>query len=324
MSNYWSEPVLDTTEVKRQHSVPRLLLRQFCVDGALDVHELETGRTFSTSPEQVGVERGYYNVDIARQVLSAESWLSEVEGKASQVLSRIIADPESFASLSSDEENDWARFVCAQNVRTEAFREMDERMRQQLIARLKKAGRNWLYNQETLEDADQIWNAWKDKPDEWFLNETGVYQPTETVASMLAGVQGFANILVAMPWRLGSVLVPPGVYVGDNPVVRRELTSVPFANYAEYTYYLPLSRSLVFSAGPHLSGSPKGPRRVIEFSAWETSVVRHLTTRNASRHLFGAGPYVPPACAQSCLDRITQEDWRLTVKTRRPPSIFAR
>lgn len=91
VDHYWNEPNLDTTEVKRQHSVPRMLLRQFCMDGPLDVYELDTGRIFSTSPENVGVEAGYYNVDSASQVLSAESWLSEIEGSASELLSRITA-----------------------------------------------------------------------------------------------------------------------------------------------------------------------------------------------------------------------------------------
>src|SRR5437660_1038250 len=93
MPRYWNEPILDTTQTKRQHSVPRLLLREFCVDGALDVYELDSGRVFSTSPENVAVESGYYDVDLGTHVVSAESWLSEVEGKASRSVSEIVANP---------------------------------------------------------------------------------------------------------------------------------------------------------------------------------------------------------------------------------------
>lgn len=321
MTDYPREPVLDTTRAKRQHSVPRLLFRNFCVDGKLDVYELQAGRAFSTSPNNVGVEAGYYDVQSGKQELSAEAWLSEVEGAASSVFSKVTYDVSSFLSLTHQEENDFARFVCAQDFRTHAFRDLGRRIRQQLVDQLKDAGRRRLYATEAREDADHIWDAWKDKPDEWFLNESEPYQPARSVAGMLAGVQGFANLLLAMPWRLGRVSTPPGIYLGDNPVVRRELTAVPFAGYPEHTYYLPLSPDLLFSAGPHLSGSLIGPRQIVQFSEWETSIVRHLSTARAARHLFGTGPYVSRECAEICLARLGEEDWRLTFKTRQLPGI---
>lgn len=165
-------------------------------------------------------------------------------------------------------------------------------MRKQLVDQLKEVGRRWLYANEKPKDAARIWDTWKNRPDEWFLNESAVYQPAATVASMLSEVQGFANILLAMPWRLGRVPSPPGIYIGDNPVVRRELTALPFGGFPEHTYYLPLCPDVLFSAGPHLSESRRGSRLVVEFSTWETSVARHLITASATRHLFGRGPYV--------------------------------
>jgi hypothetical protein len=322
MPRYWNEPILEPTDTIRQHYVPRLLLREFCVNGTLDVCDVMSKRRFSTSPENVGLESGYYDVAAGRRVVSAESWLSEIEGVAAPVLACIRTDPYAVTSLSAKEENDLARFVCAQHLRTSDFREMDARMRQQTVEQIRELSRRYLYASLASEEADEIWRVWKDRPDEWFLQEKEPYQVAATAASMLSEVQGLANILRAMPWRIGVVASPPGIYLGDNPVVRRELTDVPFAGYPEHTYYLPLSSKVLFSAGPHLSGSKRGPRQANDFSRWETSIARHLTTANATRHLFGRGPYVSRECADSCLERLTREDWRLTVKTRRPPEIF--
>jgi hypothetical protein len=303
--------------------VPRALLRAFSVNGLVDIYEVDTGRLFSTAPENAGVEAGYYDVDVGGQALSAEAWLAGVEGRAAPLLSKITADPTTIAALSAEEENDLARFICAQDFRTPAFRELDARIGQQMVGHVKEFGRRWLETQFAPKEAEDIWNAWKGKPDEWFLHEEKPHQASRSVAGILSEVQGFANILLAMPWRVGHVTVPPGIYLGDNPVVRRELTALPRAGYCEHTYYLPLSAGVLFSAGPHLSGSRRGPRRAIDFSPWETSVARHLTTTSASRHVFGRGPYVTRECAHACLDKITEEDWRLTVRTRRPNWGFA-
>lgn len=238
------------------------------------------------------------------------------------MLSRIRTDPHAVTSLSTKEENDLARFVCAQHLRTSDFREMDARLRRETVDQVRELSRRYLYSQFAPGDADDIWSVWKNKPDEWFLQEKEPYQVAATAASMLSEVQGPANILRAMPWRVGHVASPPGIYLGDNAVVRRVLTDVPFAGYPEHTYYFPLSPEVLFSAGPHLSGSKKGPRCAPDFSPWETSLARHLITANSNRHLFGRGPYVSRECAGSCLERLSREDWRLTVKARRPPGIF--
>ena len=94
MPRYWNEPILTGGNVARQHFVPRFLLRQFAIGGVVQVCEVETGRTFVATPENIGVEIGYYDIEIEEEKASPEGWLSELESEAASIVSRLASAPD--------------------------------------------------------------------------------------------------------------------------------------------------------------------------------------------------------------------------------------
>jgi hypothetical protein len=62
--NFWNEPNLGPTKVKRQHYVPQLFLRAFSLDDKIRVVDLNEGREYRTSIANVAVESHFYDEDI--------------------------------------------------------------------------------------------------------------------------------------------------------------------------------------------------------------------------------------------------------------------
>ncbi len=300
----YNEPNLSPTDAVRQHTVPRMYLSHFAIDGRVPVYDFEEDREFEASVSDVAVRKAFYDVQVGRQMLSTESWLATIESAAASIIGRLVDEPQALLTLSTEDEEGLSRFICAQIVRVQAFRDSDAAMRQQLLDRLKQAGRAYLERSEPPEEVEQIWDAWMEKPDEWWFNQEEPYQPAETGAFMLGEVQGYSNLLRAMPWRIG--LSDPGqtIYTSDNPVSRYAPPTARWPGFPAFENFIPLSANLILKIGPGWKAEGTTGRERKDFTYWETSFARHVITREASRFLFGRGPYVPPECAIGCLKRI--------------------
>ncbi|MDE0350248.1 MAG: DUF4238 domain-containing protein [Gammaproteobacteria bacterium] len=80
---------------KRQHSVPRSLLKNFVDEnGKLHCFDRKRDRTYATSPENAFVESHIYTLRMQRGVNSfaAEHALSEIEGRTARVLKQVIVN----------------------------------------------------------------------------------------------------------------------------------------------------------------------------------------------------------------------------------------
>src|SRR4051812_17393570 len=64
--------------------------------------------------------------------------------------------------------------------------------------------------------AKEFWEYWDNQADEWWLQHEGPIQHAETTARMLSDVQGYANQLWHMPWRVGRVPQHLRLYTSDN------------------------------------------------------------------------------------------------------------
>jgi len=304
---YWKEPNLAPTNVVRQHTAARMYLSHFAVDGHIAVYDFDKDRQFDASVNDVAVQTGFYNVYVGRRKLSTETWLSAIEGAASAIIRRVVGSPNELLALPAADEEALSRFICAQMFRVQAFRDRDAAMRQQLLDRVKEAGRAFLERTETPEDAEKIWAAWATKPDEWFLREEEPYQPAKTATFMLSEVQGFANALRQMPWRIG--IVDPGLslYTSDNAVSKHPVPTIRFNPFQMWWYFLPLAPLVLLQIGPRFAEEGQPKRVVKDFTAWETSFARHIVSKGASRFLYGPGPYLAKECAAACLSRLDQE-----------------
>lgn len=111
-----------TTDVKKQHTVPRFLLDNFGFDNGGKAKNLYTldklsQRSYQQSVYDASTRNTFYNIENHPEKYSLEPILGEVEAKASTVIRKIIKE-ESLASLTDEEKNQLAIFVVIQKSRT--------------------------------------------------------------------------------------------------------------------------------------------------------------------------------------------------------------
>jgi hypothetical protein len=319
----WNEPNLSPTKVKRQHYVPQLFLRAFSLNDKIRVVDLNDGKEYETSTENVAVESHFYNETIADVQLSAEGWLARLEGCAKPVVEKLLGDPNSITSLSIEQEFFIARFLVALRFRTPAFRDYGGKMTASILQQMKNIAEEQIYHQYGKKEADSIWEQIKSKPDHWWFNESEPQQSATTTNFMLGEVQGLANLLRAAPWRIGMAPDSTRLYTSDNPVagylrpVRHWWEGAAFAS---FTYFVPLSPKVLLKIERRPDRKdkdelqPRGERRRDDFSEWEISFALHIVTQDAIRYLYGEGPIVPRDCAASCLERIGKAQLEFAIR----------
>ncbi len=313
----FAEPNLAPTAVKRQHYVPRAHLRRFTdANDRLLCFDLDTSKSFGTAVENAAVGNRYYDLSFDDQTFSLESWLTEIETAAGPVIERLVRDPQGIAALSDSGEFALARFVAAQFFRVPAFRDWNEQVTRKILTDLRDMAKQSLYNGVLGElsgaEADEIWASWEQNPDHWWFGENEATPDVVVVADMLEETQGWANLLRAKPWRIGNAADASLLYTSDNPVAPFLTPVRPWwepGGMATLAYWVPLSPDTLLVLGRMNRSvgerSAKGPRNYRGFSRWEVSFSNHLQSHNATRHIFGTGPYIPRDCAEGCLRSVT-------------------
>ena len=318
----WNEPNLAPTDVKRQHYVPEFFLESFTgPDVNLRVVDLEDGREFRTAPTNAAVQSYYNDLEVDGEILSTESWLSQLEGDASPILKQLIENPDHLTSLSIEEEFHLARFIAALRFRTPQFRSWMADMMTPIADQLKEMGRKQILAIYGEENGLAIWETYKNQPEHMWLGESEPQQPAELSTYMLGEVQGWANLLWGAPWRIG--IGPPDLklYTSDNPVAAYQRPVREWwegAAFASLSYYVPLSPSMLLKIERRPDGQdesdPRGGRHQQDFTAEEISIARHVVTQEATRFLYGEGLIVPRDCATSCLKRIGDTKLEFAIK----------
>ena len=320
---FWNEPNLNTTKTKRQHYVPRLLLRAFAVNDKIRVFDLDNSKEFRKSMSNTAVENQFYNENIADFHLSTEDWLSQLEGNVAPIISRLIDNPDSVLSLSVDEEFYIARFIVALRFRTPAFRNYNENLSATVLRQIKDMSKKQIYHQNHKEKADVIWEEIENKPDHWWFNEQEPHQPASSSNFMLGEIQGFANLLRAAPWRIGFAPDSLHLYASDNPVAGYLRPVHPWwegAAFASMSYFIPLSPTVLLKIDRRPDQKdkeqiqPQGDRRHLDFSEWEISFARHVVTSEAVRYLYGDSPMVSRECAFTCLEQIGRAQLEFAIR----------
>ena len=311
----WNEPILDRTETRRQHFVPRMYLKRFTnADGKIRVFDLQEGREYVPSLNNVAVRTRFYDVSVEGHDYSAEDWLANLEGDASSVLGLLCDDPSALMRFTADQENTLARFIAALILRTPSKRQEIDNALDVASSEIERNLQGQFIHQFGEAEGRARYTDWRAKPFHERYGEKEPRQPASTTNSLLGEVQGFANLLRAAPWRIGYALGPTQLYTSDNPVSRHLPPVRPswtVGGFSEFHYFFPLSQEVLLkierrpdSDDPDEAPSLDGQRRKSDFSAWEVSLARHLISSEADRYVYGDGRIVPKECARSCLDRI--------------------
>ena len=292
-----------------------MYLKRFASDdGLVGVLDTREHRRFRAGLDQIAVGVGFYNLDLEGVEASTEAWLAALESRAAPLLDRIVDDPRTLTCLSEHEQNDFARFVCAQFFRVPEFRERQRSAFRDVADRIERAQRTSLLKTYGQEEGNRLWETQQSDFDDRWRSMESEHEQARLPTFMFERVQGIANLLVAMPWRVGKTHPALPLFTSDNPVSRRLPSVRPWweeGAFSAFRIYYPLGSRVLFIAGPGLDprvtaeGPYFGDRQARDFSLWETSIARHTVAREATRFLFGDQP-LPRECAESCLDSVDE------------------
>lgn len=103
---------------KRQHYVPRCLLKHFCVDGqTINVTDLKTNKTYQTNITNVAQENRFYDFKTMNGDISLEDSFSGLEAKTAPIIDRIVST-ESIAWFTDKDFQILEDFIVCQFYRT--------------------------------------------------------------------------------------------------------------------------------------------------------------------------------------------------------------
>ncbi|HDX7312495.1 TPA: DUF4238 domain-containing protein, partial [Escherichia coli] len=117
-----TEPLNLRTDVVRQHTVPRFLLKHFSkpVKGKrqrLHAFDKAAGRAYATTPDDATVRNTFYNFDNHPQRFSLEPLLGIYEHDAAPVIAGLL-EHKDIRRLTEDDRYKLAVFVAVQRART--------------------------------------------------------------------------------------------------------------------------------------------------------------------------------------------------------------
>jgi len=261
---------------KRQHWVPKLLLRNFTEfpsqdDPPLQVYDLNSGKVFKTSIKNVAQETHFYNTQepgARRDTL--EPWLSSnVEGPAGSAIERLVR-ARSVLGMSDEEKVSLARFVATLAVRGQRERHEIEEEPRELLDFFDSHG-------ETL--TDELRQAIEAKADAVAIHN-----------DIIEDVAELAPTMAKMSWRLGRPPAGRNFCSSDNPVLRfNVLAAEPYGNLGLISrgiqLHLALSPELMLALVDPTTYGPSSDEAKL-LSEHDLLAYNAALAAEASRHLF--------------------------------------
>lgn len=197
-----------------QHYVPRFLLREFADEssGNVSVYDKHEMRSFTAKPTRIGAQKEFYDLEISESViLSVEEGLSDLEGEASRIISKIRKE-ESLANITREEKALLSYFIAVQSYRVPHMRDRLVHMSQQIEERLEGMGI----------DPERVEN-WES------LDRDGAKELT--IRMMEENAQEIAPYIFDKSWLLQRTSPDQPFYISDNPVaLHNDRDHGPFGN----------------------------------------------------------------------------------------------
>ncbi|WP_083196376.1 DUF4238 domain-containing protein [Serratia sp. 14-2641] len=251
-----AEPLNLQTDVVRQHTVPRFLLRHFSAPGKgkrrrLHAFDKATGRAYATTPDDATVRNTFYNLDDHPERLSLEPLLGIYEHDAAPVIAALLAHRD-IRRLTDDERYKLAVFVAVQRARTFGEQQRISGMISVLTDKIAAIGAT----------QDQVAEALGFSP-EHDIRNIFLHQLVQQTSHI--------DHLLAKDWYLYESPPDHPFYVSDNPVVLQNSNDFgPYGNLGlavrGIEIYLPLSSSLMLAMNcPSLREQKIRQKQQIEF-----------------------------------------------------------
>ncbi|WP_336293180.1 DUF4238 domain-containing protein [Cronobacter dublinensis] len=232
-----SNPVNLQTDVVRQHTVPRFLLKHFSTPGKgkrlrLYAFDKASGRAYATTPDDATVRNTFYNLDNHPERLSLEPLLGIYENHAAPVIAALL-EHRDIRRLAEDERYKLAVFVAVQRARTFGEEQRISGMVSGLAAKLAAIG------------------ATKEQTEGALGLPTGSESREIFLQALVQQVSHIEHLLTK-DWYLLETRPEHPFYVSDNPVVMKNSNDFgPYGNLGlavrGIQIYLPLSSTLMLA-----------------------------------------------------------------------------
>ncbi|WP_171358785.1 DUF4238 domain-containing protein [Vibrio rotiferianus] len=226
-----------TTDVKKQHTVPRFLLDNFGFGGSgkrrkLYTFDKQNGRIFQQSVYDATTRNTFYNIEGHPDRASLEPILGIYESEASPALKKIL-ETKDLSTLSSEERHNIATFVAIQRARS-----YGELMRISAIV-------------DALSDKLDSMGA----SPEQIETELGLPDSSErknSFLSLILNQKEVVELLLNKSWILYESTNEMPFYISDNPVtLHNSIDMGPFGNLGiglkGIQIHLPLSPTLTLA-----------------------------------------------------------------------------
>lgn len=225
------------TDVVRQHTVPRFLLKHFCTPGKgkrlrLYAFDKAAGRAYATTPDDATVRNTFYNLDDHPQRLSLEPLLGIYEHEAAPIIADLL-EHKDIRRLTEGERYKLAVFVVVQRARTFGELERISGMISVLTDKMEAIG-------STKEQAFETLG----------LSSRG--DTRDIFLRQLVQQMSHIDHLLSKDWYLLETRPEHPFYVSDNPVVLENRNDFgPYGNIGlavpGIQIYLPLSSTLMLA-----------------------------------------------------------------------------
>ena len=222
-----------TTDVKKQHTVPRFLLDHFGFGKKhkkkLFTYDKAAGRSFQQSVFDATTRNSFYNLKKHPENISMEPILASIESDAAPAIKRIIKE-RSLKNLTGEDKTKIATFVMIQKGRSLNALKQIEHFTEMMVEKVRAIGAD-PKDVEQLEGYDD-----KDQEKDHFINmilEHGKLYPH----------------LLNKAWMLFETTETQPFYISDNPVVmHNDYDMKPYGSLGlkvkGIQVYLPLSSTL--------------------------------------------------------------------------------
>lgn len=232
-----ADPLNLQTDVVRQHTVPRFLLKHFSAPGKgkrrrLHAFDKARGGSYATTPDDATVRNTFYNLDGHPERLSLEPLLGIYEHHAALVIAALLQHRD-IRRLTEEERYKLAVFVAVQRARTFGEQQRIAGMVSVLSDKLAGIGAT----------ADQVTDA---------LGISSERDTRHLFLHLLADQAPHIDHYLNKDWYLFETTADHPFYVSDNPVVLQNSNDFgPYGNLGlavrGIEIYLPLSSTLMLA-----------------------------------------------------------------------------
>ena len=232
-----NEKLTLTTDVIRQHTVPRFLLKQFSASGfgkrkRLYAFDKKMERSYATTPDDASVRNTFYNLDDHPDRISLEPLLAIYESDAAPVINSLL-EHKDIRRLNVEERYKLAVFVAVQRARTFSEQERIGDFVSAVTGKLASIGATEIQAEEAL--------GFSPRRDlrNLFLGQLVAQQP-------------HIELLLAKDWYLCESSHEHPFYISDSPVVLHNNNNYgPYGNLGlgqtGIQIYLPLSSTVTLA-----------------------------------------------------------------------------